>query len=534
MIRMEAEADAAPSGAAASGERISLLRYSPALILLAAAIASASNFADTDLWWHLRFGAQTLALGHAPTVDTYSYSAYGHVWRDHEWLATVILALVYRTFGVFGLRALKFACAAITMALLAAAESETGASAVIQMAVLLAVAIGLGPFLQIRPQTFDFVILSALLLLLTRENYRRRAPVWLAVPLMMAWANLHGAFPAGIATLGVYTAAVAVEGWFAGGIDWPRVLKLAAVTLLAAAATLVNPYGIGMWKVVLISTAHSSHSAPSDWQRTGEWSPTFQVLGPILHLSPATFVCMVVTLVATAALAICVVLRPRGGDFPLLAIAALMTAAGMSLARSLSLEAMAVAVPLARHAGLLAAGSGAAEPFAAPPRRSPANELVIVLLTLFVGWRSGLFSRALPAIIQRPADAVAFMRAHDLHGNVLSEYDWSGYLIWHDAPRSKVFLDPRFEMAYPVSVMNDYTRFITAAPGAPGVLQRYPHDYVLVSPDLPAYAFMTRQPDWCMVYCDGGAALFARAASDACHLAGAPFVSDRVATTLFP
>ncbi len=111
-----------------------------------------------------------------PHRDPYSYSAAGALWRNHEWLSEIVMATFYNAFGVVGLKLWKFTCVATTMILMALCASETAASPAIQLNTLALAAIAMVPQNQFRPQIFTFMMLSALLALLTRDNYRGRAP----------------------------------------------------------------------------------------------------------------------------------------------------------------------------------------------------------------------------------------------------------------------------------------------------------------------------------------------------------------------
>ena len=57
--------------------RNSLLRYSPAVVLLAILIADSNRHTDPDLWGHIRFGQAFIANRHLIDRDPYSYSAAG-------------------------------------------------------------------------------------------------------------------------------------------------------------------------------------------------------------------------------------------------------------------------------------------------------------------------------------------------------------------------------------------------------------------------------------------------------------------------
>ena len=73
----------------------SLLRYAPAFVLLAIAIADAGRVADTDLWGHVAFGRLFLRAGPI-SHDPFNYSSPGHVWTEHEWLSEVLKLVIKR------------------------------------------------------------------------------------------------------------------------------------------------------------------------------------------------------------------------------------------------------------------------------------------------------------------------------------------------------------------------------------------------------------------------------------------------------
>src|SRR5580700_6852571 len=87
--------------------RVSLLRCSPALILVVVAIADIQPWADPDLWGHVAFGRAMWATFRLALHDPYSYSAPEHLWLNHEWLSEVLIGLFYDLGGVIGLKLMK-------------------------------------------------------------------------------------------------------------------------------------------------------------------------------------------------------------------------------------------------------------------------------------------------------------------------------------------------------------------------------------------------------------------------------------------
>ena len=62
----------------------------------------ALRLADADLWGHLRYGRYFVESDFPPAADRFSYTAQGLTWHTHEYLAQIILWLVYATGGAPG------------------------------------------------------------------------------------------------------------------------------------------------------------------------------------------------------------------------------------------------------------------------------------------------------------------------------------------------------------------------------------------------------------------------------------------------
>jgi hypothetical protein len=249
-----------------------------------------------DLWGHLAFGRLILTQGHLPPRDIYSYSATGLPWHDHEWLSEVVLALCWSSLGVVGLKLMKLAATAAMMTLLALGAAETGAPMPLQLIVLTTGALAIAPMIQFRPQLFDFVALSALLLLLARESYRRAGRLWLAIPILAFWANLHGGFFVGLAVLAMYTAVTAIED-LAAGDGLKRATHLGAVTAGCFLATLLNPDGINNWFTVVHTLGN-----PLTRAIVSEWQPLLFKIAEEWHKSPKTAINFALVILPFAAL----------------------------------------------------------------------------------------------------------------------------------------------------------------------------------------------------------------------------------------
>ena len=498
-------------------------------------MADAGRFVDSDLWYHLRTGQIILSTRHLIRYDPYSYTAFGHLWRNHEWLSQVVLAAFYNSMGVFGLKMFKFLCAAAIVSLLALGLAETGAPPRVQRGVLALIAISLVPQIQFRPQLATFVLLSLVLALLARDTYRSPPRLWPLIPIFALWANLHGGYLIGLTAMAIYTTVVAVDE-LRRGQGWRRGGRLAAITLGCALATLANPDGIGIWHTVALSVTN-----PVIRKGISEWQPILATIGFQWHLYAPGILIFLFPLALFVALAVSVLLSPAWDDAGLVAIAALFTAGTFVSVRNMALAVIALSIPLARHVGVaLRRRSARVAVSQAPEETTPNDEPRVVdadwrfnptigtALAVALAVGTGLFSNYLKLDLQYPVGAIAFMKAHNLHGNLLCDYDWGNYVVWHTAPESKVFIDGRCELVYPTKVITDYLEFDFASPRAESVLSGYPHDFVLLPPDSPGYAVVSKNPNWKVLYRDSASVLFARSTSPAARLPGVPVTGQAI------
>ncbi len=503
-----------------SRARLSPLRYSPALILVVIAIADVQRWAYPDLWGHVAFGRAMLAALYLAFHDPYSYSAAGHLWLNHEWLSELLMAAFYNWGGVVGLKLMKFACTSAVFLFLAVGLSETDSPLTIQVAILLAAAIALAPQMQFRPQLFTFVMLSALIAILARYTCRGRAPLWLAIPMLALWANFHGGFIVGLATLATFGAVVLFEDLFEGRGP-QRGFKLLAILVAATLATLATPYGIGTWQAVAHAMAN-----PRTREAVDDWQSLLTALIAMWHRNRVGAIPMLIAVAMFAAFAPRIVFLKRA-DFPIAAIAGVMIVSALAAMRNLPLAVIACVIPLADQLSPRFSG----------PRLKPVppSQIGFGIAAIVVMIGSGLLSPMLRAGSPKPVGAIAFMQTHRLTGNVMGDFAWGEYLIWHMSPTSKVFIDGRYDTVYPPNVIDDYLTFQSGEPGAKDVLRKYPHDFILLSPnDEPALALVGAAPEWKRIYRDRSSSLFARADSEAAKIPAVDVSTQSAPPSYFP
>ncbi len=191
-------------------------------------------------------------------------------------------------------------------------------------------------------------------------------------------------------------------------------------------------------------------------------------------------------------------------------IAAIFIGAGFYAARNVALAVIAVAIPLARHTSLALERRQDAR---VGERRRIASEppaILLALCALGIAIAGGSFSTRLKTWKPVPAAALAFMKQHQLRGNLLGQFEWGSYILWHSSDDFKVYIDPRGELVYTDKQEGDYATFYYGKEGADRLLDEFPHDFVLVGAHTKGCDLVKKNSRWHLLYSDQTAALFGR------------------------
>lgn len=451
-------------------------------------------------------GQTTLRTGHVPRFDTYSYVAGGMPWHNHEWLSQVALAFCYAHLGVFGLKLLKLLTSSILIIALAIGISATGALARVQRLTLILGAVAISTQMQFRPQLFTFMMTSVVMAVLAIEIYRGGATLWPLIPMFVLWANFHGGYIVGLGAMGVAAGVLFVQG-FADADRMKLARRVSLVTLGCAAATIINPFGVGLWMGVFHSVGD-----PLIRQIIPDWVPLTNLMLSMWQESKLALLQDVAPLLLFGGFVAAVAMAPDLEDAPLVAIAAIFIGAAFYAARNVALGAIAVAIPLARHASLVLERRSAIKVGMSPQADREPPGVLLAICALALAIVGGTFSNRLKTWKPVPVGALAFMEQHRLHGKILSQFEWGSYVLWHMGDVFKVYIDPRDDLLYTDKQLRDYAIFFYGQEGADRLLDEYPPDFVLIGMDTSGADVVRKDARWHLLYSDQTAALFGRAA----------------------
>jgi hypothetical protein len=439
---------------------------------VAAMVFLAFTFADTDLWGHVRFGEDILDQHAVPSHDPYSFTS-DRAWVNHEWLAEVLMGLAYRTAGATGLVLLKVLAVVGTLLLVSAALRRVPWRAV-DHDVLIAMTI-LAMYQRVyplRPQIFSVLLFAALLFALIMAD-RGEGRLLLAVPPGIAlWANLHGAWVVGLGVLSVWV--LVRFAWRNPGRVGRR--WLAALWVTSAIATLLNPYGTGLWSF-LYETVGSARPGIEDWQ-------------PLMEIAPV-LIFPTALVAATALLAL--VRAQRNADPAYVLIVIALAIGTLRINRFDAFFALAVVMFLGPYLGRRRAphpASSAGE--LAPLRRRPLA-LAVTLAIAGAGTFVAVSQATCISIRKEPEpESVAYLRARAAHARVLTFFDWGEYAIWHLSPGVTVSMDGRRETVYSDGLFQAHLRLYRNEPASIELIDRIAPDLIWLPRELDVVTTLRR------------------------------------------
>src|SRR5215213_9153461 len=167
----------------------SLIKVFQIYVFAYAFLFASRPMSDADFWFHLKTGQYVFSTGSIPRTEMFSFTYNGIPWIAHGWLSGVLFYAVYSSVG---LKALIFIFALLTaIAFWIAFKRANSHPFIAGIATLVAVWTAL-PNIGVRPRVFTILFASIYLALLARfaRGVKERW-VWLLIPLMSLWANLH-------------------------------------------------------------------------------------------------------------------------------------------------------------------------------------------------------------------------------------------------------------------------------------------------------------------------------------------------------
>ena len=467
---------------------------------------------DGDTGWHIRTGEYILDHGRIPAHDIYSFTRAGAPWFAWEWLSDVGFAILHRWAGLKAIVLFAGVLIATNAAILLRYSLWRGANVLVALPLtLLAVGTSTIHFLA-RPHLFTLILLPVSLWILERDRREPGRAVWALVPLTAVWTNLHGGFAIFLVCLGIVIAGLTIEQWrlpLENGRNWVQIRRYAMLTTACSAATLLNPFGIGLHR-------HMLSYLSADWIRNlvQEFqAPTFRSEGQmqfelllVLGIMAAVRVggkgriadALVILFLAHSALT-------SVRHAPLFAgVAAPIIAAELT---QIWRQATQGRNPRQISCILSQLGVDLAPAFRRSTPWMACALIGLVLIGPAAAWPTGFPSQSFPVeMVSRHAARLAGAR-------VLTTDQWGDYLIYVNYPTQKVFIDGRSDF-YGETIGREYLALMQAAHNSGTLLRKFQFDLALVPVEWPLAEVLKNKRGWTVLEDDGKAVLFQLAAPE--------------------
>jgi len=435
--------------------------------------------AHADTYWQLRAGQDIWRTHAVPRVDTYSYTAAGLPWPDHEWLWQ---AIAYALHVVGGMPLLTLGAAAMVVGAVAITyRLMVGAVSTRFLLMLLAIPIA-SLVWALRPQIVTLLCLAVLAWLLARD---RHAPL---PALFFAWANAHGGVVLGGAVLAAAFGAALVRARVVGEpADRRRVRWLAVMLPLCALATAATPLGFGVFRFVLASEARLRAAHINEWQAT---LPGLSIGGAFWILALA-FAWLFVKRWRSL----------RGAAWSDWAVVACAVALFPLAFRSLRHVGPFLLLAPAASSRLLGADFRLRRRAATSSDDHPLLNVAIVgvvacaaVVTVAVGW-----CRPFEELDWRPLPAAVLAAVRACPGPLYNHYNEGGYLVWL-LPERKVFVDNRQD-PFPLPFLIEHVRVESGQLPPDPLFARFGVRCSFLAADSPTVAVLARE-GWRSLYRD--------------------------------
>ncbi|NCO36812.1 MAG: hypothetical protein AUJ92_21710 [Armatimonadetes bacterium CG2_30_59_28] len=451
-----------------------------------------------DYWLYLKNGSVAHATKNIVDHDLYAFTAAGRGFINLQWLTEAAYDWAYRTGGIELSAFLHAVVMTLAFALLLAIVQRMSGNLRIAAGVTFLCFILSATNLALRPQGISVIFFAATLFLLSARRY------W-PIPLIVAlWVNCHGAFVLGLAMVGIeWIGSLSGLQWISGastspgaqvqGSSRPHHKALFATLALSVVASLLNPAGVGIYKMVAGIEANSRANLLTEWD-------------PPSILEPTGFLFFV-------ALLLLLVLHDRGrlkwSNAQLLTFL-FFTLMALRQQRSVIWWGMGMAPLFALEFSNLCGSEK-------PPPRGPARLWIVnwafagIVFCYLVSSTPWLKTNnpLVPGIKQRlvspdtPVQLAGSLR--DLPGprRIFNNLGWGGYLAWKLDEQKRIFCHS-LVFVFPSTVMGDYLLISNGHAMWEELLARYKVDALILSKvdQRLLIPLVMKSPHWRITYED--------------------------------
>jgi hypothetical protein len=467
--------------------------------------------ADSDPALHRRLG-DWMIQHHAIVQEDNLLHTYHGPAIAKEWASEILFAAAGRWLGWNGFVLIAASLIATCFWLLHRQLLAEGCDVALATGLVLAAMLACSMHWLARPLLFTHLLALVFawqLRWFQQGRVSARRLFMLLTPLMLLWANLHGAFMTGLVLIAMHAAGSVIDAR-RQSVPAAKCKLLVALFLVCGAASLANPRGWGAYTHIL------------NFFRSRELSTvTTEFASPDFHTAGMHGLLLLLLLLAVTLMTV----RPKVHATDVLAIGGWGCLALLS-ARNVPIFALVTTPYLAQWlTGFVRSHDNSR--WGRLYRESTGSELAVnhkaggvLMIAAFVcvlllmakpriDGGAPIFITDFPSS-RYPIAAVDYLRAHPLavRGEMFNYFLWGGYLDFA-LPEWKPFIDSRTDM-YGLELVHEFKTANDSKPGWETVFAKYNVGWTILPVQHPLNQILRLRPDWQPVFSNQQTLVFSR------------------------
>ena len=248
-----------------------LILLGVALILILSKVKNL--IVDGDTFWAIKAGEWISHNRDVPRADSFSWTANGNSWVAHEWLYDLIIYKLYTYLGYYGVVLLVFIGSFLVLYFLWKLYAEENKNFILTLVIFTIVAFMLRFAMSARPHVYGYVFFVYFFYVL----YYKRNLLWTLPLVTIIWANMHGSVLLGIAMVLLQLTYDTVYSYIEEKKLHFSKDYLAAIILIPL-CSLINPYGIELWKASYLQITYEMNKQINEWKPPDFSDPGWLIL----------------------------------------------------------------------------------------------------------------------------------------------------------------------------------------------------------------------------------------------------------------
>ncbi len=487
---------------------------------------------DWDFWWHIATGRYIVETGTIPDKDPFSYTTNlaenknpFPVWENfilkQYWLSQVIFYLIYDNTGAKGIILLRTALLLATLILVLWKLKKSSVSFPLSFIFLFILFMALDKSTGERPVLFTILFTALTFCILDAFKDKKDKNIFLLIPLMLLWANMHGGFIIGVTFILAFM--------FGEGLN--IILKKSTYTrqeiflfytasVLAIGVSYINPAG---WDAFSVAMNISAKYKPLHMNIQEYASPFSVYYKNKVYPVPYDYLALVLLFPTI------LVLRNKKIDLTHIILLSGTFIMSISAIRFMVYYMIIGTMIIGRESDILAVNFLKSR-FSKKTYTRILYGLTLAVLLSIILYVTGIhkfdkFGFDIAKGYSVPEAAVDFIEKNKLSGNMLNEYGYGGYITWRLYPWQKTFIDSRtlnmvVRTEYIWIIQAEYAKEVNPSksntPLWERLLDHYKINFIFIpmldiySQIQPVIFNLVESNKWVPVYCDPISVIFLR------------------------